>query len=286
MMKTMIVLLLAGALFTAFTAAQTGADSQTSGSAAQSTSVSAGKSGAQADSQTSATAMQQGAASGQIAAGNQIHATLTKPVDARKSKAGDQVFARSTNDIKSNGSVVVPKGSKIIGHVTEAKAGAKGEADSTLGIVFDRAVLKNGQEVPFSAEIQAIASAQQAASAEMMGADEMPSVAGSAAGGGGYGRPGGGVLGDTTRSVGAAANGVAHTAGNVAGNAGAGVTGAASSTIDASGHLTSASHGVIGLKGVSLDTESSGSAQGTSVIHSSTGNVHLDGGTQMLLLVK
>jgi hypothetical protein len=283
-MKIAVVLLTAGAVFGAWAVAETNAGSQTSGSAAQSASVSANKSGAKATSQTSATANQPAAASGSLTAGSQIHATLTKPVDAKKSRAGEEFIAKTTSDIKSNGAVIVPRGSKIIGHVTEAKAGAKGEADSTLGLAFDRAVLKNGQEIPFSATIRAIANSQPPSS-EIMAPDEMPSVAG-AAPGGGFSRPSVAPVGETTRAVGTTAGGLVHTAGDVAGDAGAGATGAVAPTLDASGHLTSASQGVIGLKGMSLGTETAGSAQGSSVIHSNTGNVHLDGGTQMLLVVK
>ncbi|HJY85871.1 MAG TPA: hypothetical protein VKE24_03450, partial [Candidatus Acidoferrales bacterium] len=50
----------------------------------------------------------------------------------------------------------------------------------------------------------------------------------------------------------------------------------------ASGVLNSNSTGVIGLKGLSLASDSSSSSQG-SLIVSSTRNVHLDSGTQLML---
>jgi hypothetical protein len=46
--------------------------------------------------------------------------------------------------------------------------------------------------------------------------------------------------------------------------------------------LSSTSTGVIGLKGLSLTSDASNSSQG-SLIVSSTRNVHLDSGTQLLL---
>src|SRR5439155_2338965 len=79
--------------------------------------------------------------------GSTINATLTKSVDAKKAKAGDEITAKAQNDVRSGGNVVIPKGAKLIGHVTQAKAREKGESESALGIAFDRAVLKNGQEV-------------------------------------------------------------------------------------------------------------------------------------------
>jgi len=53
--------------------------------------------------------------------------------------------------VKSEGKIVIPKGAKLVGHVTQASARTKGESESALGIVFDKAILKNGQEIPLSA---------------------------------------------------------------------------------------------------------------------------------------
>jgi len=38
--------------------------------------------------------------------------------------------------------------------LTQASARAKGESESSLGIVFDKAILKNGQEIPLNVAIQ------------------------------------------------------------------------------------------------------------------------------------
>ena len=73
---------------------------------------------------------------------------LEKWVDARKSKVGDEVIAQTTEHVKTHGQVVIPKGSKILGHVTEATARTKDEPNSALGIAFDRALLKKGGELP------------------------------------------------------------------------------------------------------------------------------------------
>ena len=45
-------------------------------------------------------------------------ATLNKSVDARHAKVGDQVTAKTTGAVKSDGKVVIPKGSTLVGHVT------------------------------------------------------------------------------------------------------------------------------------------------------------------------
>src|SRR5712692_9040131 len=102
-----------------------------------------------------------------LSSGATVQATLSKPVDAKKNKEGDAVSARVTQDVKSEGKVIIPKGSHLIGHVTQAKARAKGESESSLGIVFDRALLKGGQESALHLVIQAMTSAQTVSSASL-----------------------------------------------------------------------------------------------------------------------
>src|SRR6266699_2099188 len=48
---------------------------------------------------------------------------------------------------------------------TQAKARAKGESESALGIVFDKAVLKNGEEAGLNVAIEAMAAAQSGVAA-------------------------------------------------------------------------------------------------------------------------
>src|SRR5438132_6849406 len=154
-----------GALFTVGAPAQsqTGAAAQASGQA----SVQAGNTQAQAgaSSSTSAAATaQHGQANAGLANGTAFNAALSSPIDSKKCKPGDAVNARTTEAVKSEGRTVIPKGAKVLGHVTQASARAKGESESALGIVFDKAILKNSQEIPLSVGIQAIAAAQNNAS--------------------------------------------------------------------------------------------------------------------------
>src|SRR4029434_6234587 len=84
-------------------------------------------------------------------------------VDSKKAKQGDPVTARTTEAVKSDGKVVIPKGTKLVGHVTRASARAKGDADSALAVQFNRAVLKDGHEMPLQVTIQALFAAQSGA---------------------------------------------------------------------------------------------------------------------------
>src|SRR2546428_9883522 len=169
--------------FGAAAQAQTGAQagSQSSGQA----SVEAGKTQAQASANASAStsaSAQNGQANAALASGTAFNAALSSPIDSKKCKPGDQVTAHTAEAAKSEGKTVIPKGSKLVGHVTQASARAKGESESALGIVFDKAILKNGQEIPLNVAIQAVASAQSSASAAGADLDTMGSTGASAAG--------------------------------------------------------------------------------------------------------
>ena len=217
-----------------------------------------------------------------------MNAVLSQPVDAKKNKPGDAVTAKTTEATKSEGKVVIPKGSKLIGHVTECKQRSKEEKESALGIVFDKAILKNGEEIPLNVTIHALAAAQTAA-ANSIGSDDL------SAGGGAVGsaRAGsGGALGGVRSTAGAATGVVTNTAANageVAGGAvnstvnAAGAARGAVGGLNAAGQLTSNSQGVFGLEGLNLSTAAANSTQG-SLITSTSKNVHLDSGTQLLLV--
>jgi hypothetical protein len=286
-----------GALFCFGAAAQSQTGAQAGAQSSSQASVEAGKTQAQASSNASASSSasaQNGQANGSLAGGTAFNAALSSPIDSKKCKPGDPVSAHSTEAVKSEGKTVIPKGSKLVGHVTQASARANGESESSLGIVFDKAILKNGQEIPLSAGIQAIAAAQSSASAAGSDMDTMGGMSASTAGSGmAAGR---GALGGVTSTAGGAAGAVTNTAANVGGvaagtanaatSAGGSVAGASKGAVgglNAAGQLTSNSQGVFGLNGLSLSAAGSNATQG-SVITSAGKNVHLDSGTQMLLV--
>jgi hypothetical protein len=290
-MKRILVSFFAGVVLAGVCMAQS-AQSQASGSASQETSATAAKSGAQAASNASGATAEaakvsdpraQAAAASQLQAGSTMQAELVKPLDAHKNKVGDEVVAKTTHDVKSEGYVIVPKGSKLIGHVTEVKAHSKDQATSELGIAFDHAVLKNGTEMPLALGIQAIGRSQASAAAM---ADEPVMTGGGGAMGSSSARPagGGGMVGGVRSTAGGVVNTAGSTAGTAVNTAGAagGTAGAAGGAV--SGSLSSTSQGVVGLQGLSLSSDTS-TATNASVVSSSSGNVHLDSGTEMVLRV-
>ncbi len=233
-MKRIFLLLAVGTLGAWTSTAQTTASGQAGASAQSQTAMQANNPGAQsagsgsamtssaASSSTPATA-NAGNSSASLSNGTKIDATLATSLDAKRSKPGDEVEVRTEEDVKEDGKVVLKRGTHLVGHVTQAQARASGQTQSQLGIVFDHALLKNGQEVPFSASIQALASAQSAASVSS-GADDMMAssnglgaVQGSARGGRGFV---GGVASNAGATAGATAGTVMNTSNSVPLNAG------------------------------------------------------------------
>jgi hypothetical protein len=231
--------------------------------------------------------------------GAKIDATLATSLDARWSRPGDDVEVRTEEDIKEDGKVVLKKGTHLVGHVTQAQMRAGKQTESQLGIVFDHAVLKDGEEIPFSASIQALASAQPMAPAttdDMMAHGGAMTAARSSAHGAGLTSS---VASTASTTTGAAANGstgaLMNTSAPVPLNAGGELNVATRSSgavggLTAAGRLSSGSIGVFGLEGVSIDaapstTAQASTAQASTTIVSTTKNIHLDSGTQLLLRI-
>lgn len=288
-MKRIFPILVVGMLGPWTAAAQSSASPQGGASAQSQTSAQTSKSGAQASASGSAStsaSTNEGKNSADISSGTKIDATLGSSLDAKKNNPGDRVEARTTQDVKQDGKVVLKKGTHLVGHVTQAQAGASGQSQSQLGIVFDHAVLKNGEEVPFNATIQALAVAQSSTTAGA-GADDMMASGGGMGAVSGTARGGGRLAGGVTSTTGATAGSVMNTASSVPGNAGGTLNTAMRSTgaiggLTSEGRLASNSSGVFGLHGLSIDSAASSATQGSMIV-SSTKNVHLDSGTQMLL---
>ena len=296
-MNRTILAIAMGALCCFGTAAQSQTGAQAGAQSSSQTSVEAGKIQTQASGNASASgsaSANNGQANASLASGSAFNAALSSPVDSKKCKSGDAVTAHNTEAVKSEGKTVIPKGSKIVGHVTQASARAKGESESSLGIVFDKAILKNGQEIPLNVKIQAIASAQSGASVAGADMDTMGGIGTTAAGSGaasGRGALGGvtstaGVAAGTITNTAASAGGVAGGTANAAANAGGSVAGASKGAVgglNAAGQLSSSSQGVFGMNGLNLSAAASSATQG-SVITSAGKNVHLDSGTRLLLV--
>jgi len=83
-------------------------------------------------------------------------AELTKSLDSKKLKDGDPVAARITAELRMRSGETIPRDSKLIGHVTEAKARSKGDPQAALGIVFDKITTPSGKDMAIKGVIQAV----------------------------------------------------------------------------------------------------------------------------------
>jgi hypothetical protein len=88
--------------------------------------------------------------------GSTIYAALDKTIDAKKAKPGDAIIARVTFPVLAHGKILFENGARILGHVTAASTRSQDSPNSRLGIVFDRATLKGGEELPLNLTVQAI----------------------------------------------------------------------------------------------------------------------------------
>jgi hypothetical protein len=302
-MKRIFLLLAIGTLCAITATAQTSAPVQTGASAQSQTAVQRNNSAVQSTAGVSAVSRSPvpaptaaAATSGNnfagLPSGTKIDASLATSLDARWSRPGDDVEVRTEEDIKEDGKVVLKKGTHLVGHVTQAQMRAGKQMQSQLGIVFDRAVLKDGEEVPFSASIQALASAQPATPS---GTDDPMTAGGGIAVARGSAHSAGlaGVASSTagattTASTSATAGALMNTSTSIPLNTGGTLNAAARSSgavggLTATGRLAPSSSGVFGLEGLSIDSASTTTAQGITTIVSTTKNIHLDSGTQLLL---
>ncbi len=81
---------------------------------------------------------------------------LTAAIDSKKLKAGDEVDGRTAALISLRDGTTIPRGMKVIGHVVEAKARGKGDAESSLAIVFESINLPDGKSLAINGVIQAV----------------------------------------------------------------------------------------------------------------------------------
>ena len=213
-----------------------------------------------------------------IAPGSVIPVQVTKTVDAKKAKPGDEVVATVTQDMKTTkGDLLVPKDTKVIGHITEAQARNKEQKQSELAITFDRAVVKGDQmQLPMS--IQAVIAPPSHSNNESASAPEQ----GPAPAGGGLGAPGS-PMGSGGRSGGSGTPSAPSTAPQSNYPQGGGAS-EANTPPNARPEINGNTQGVIGMSDVKLEAASQNSHQG-SVLTSEKNNVKIEKGTMLLLRV-
>jgi hypothetical protein len=199
-----------------------------------------------------------------LAPGTAVLAELNSGLDSKKAKVGDAVVAHTTEPMKSGDQrTIMPRGTKLQGHVTQAEARNKGGNASTLGIQFDKATLKDGTEIALNVVIQAMAP-RDFSGPVSGGDDSSPQHIGTNQTSPMSGRP------PTPNGSPQAAD-----SGGAPGNFPA-----------AQGpRLDARSQGAVGMKGITLDAQAV-EGRGATVVSSNGKSVKLDEGTRVLLIVQ
>lgn len=86
-----------------------------------------------------------------------VVATLNKDLSAKKLKIGDKITTEVIQDVLVGGKIVIPRESKIVGHVADVASTNKADPHSHLSLVFDFAKLKTGGSLQIRGLIQALA---------------------------------------------------------------------------------------------------------------------------------
>lgn len=198
-----------------------------------------------------------------------VEAALSGTIDSKNAKVGDEVVLKTTKSIKQFGEVVVPKGSKLIGRITEVTKKGRNSGGSRLGILFDR-LEGNDLYTPITASIMSITDVRAASSldgvaeSDIMGSSSTSSRASTSAGGG--------LLG----GVGGTVGGVVNTTTQVAGSA-----------VGTAGQTVGTTTGIVGqsVNGLQISQSASGSASGSTILSTRDKNVRLEKGIMFNLMV-
>jgi hypothetical protein len=89
-------------------------------------------------------------------AGVTVNAELTKGIDVKKAKAGDLVYARTTIAVTLADGTELPKGTKLIGKVTEARAKSSSDKTSHVAFSLEQAETKDGHEIPLRVMVTSV----------------------------------------------------------------------------------------------------------------------------------
>lgn len=107
-----------------------------------------------------------------------VSAELVDKLDSKSAKQGDSVVVKTDENLQISEGTEIPRGSKLIGHVTNVQSRGEGHENSQIAIQFDRAELKGGQTLPIESVIQSVSLAT--GSEGMTGTSNPPAAYGDA----------------------------------------------------------------------------------------------------------
>jgi hypothetical protein len=117
-------------------------------------------------------------------------------VSSETARVEDRVVARVTRDVRADGRVAIPAGSKVIGAVSIVERGGRMKDQAKLGVRFHTVILADGTELPLQTEtIYRVGEAPGNASAAKVGGGAIGGAILGAILGGGKGAAIGGAIG-------------------------------------------------------------------------------------------
>lgn len=82
-----------------------------------------------------------------------VNGELVDKLDSKTAKTGDSVVIKTKSNVKTADGTEIPKGSKLVGKVVQAKSSGQGNDNSQVALQFDHAELKGGQSLPIRAQV-------------------------------------------------------------------------------------------------------------------------------------
>jgi hypothetical protein len=121
---------------------------------------------------------------------------LQNRLDSRTAKVGDRVVLRTNDKVQTADGTVMPRGTRLVGHITEVQARDATHPVAKLAIAIDHAEHKNGQSIAIYTLIRgAYPPANVSTVNPLANADSTAGIGSAATGGGKGGRNGGGQSG-------------------------------------------------------------------------------------------
>jgi hypothetical protein len=136
--------------------------------------ASAGAQAQSADAEAQARAAQQNAITDRYLTA--VEVAMAGKVDTKNAAVGQEVSARTLAETRLADNTVLPKGTRLVGHVVQVKAGGQDLGNAMLTLAFDHAEVKPGQDIPVRAVIRAVARGYTAADANHNMMAEPPTV--------------------------------------------------------------------------------------------------------------
>lgn len=208
-----------------------------------------------------------------------VNGELVDKLDTKTAKTGDSIVVKTRSSAKTADGTEIPKGSKLIGRVTAVKPSANGD-NSQVALEFDRAELKGGQNLPIRSQIQSISLSDSDAPAGT------PDTMAAAPGGSSGPSAGGNATPGMNGSGGPAATSPSQpqTSGPSTGTAPQGPP-AAGTVVARTGNIAIRTTSV---PGVLLASNEPGQqdprmAQSSGILLGPKHDIHLDGGTRMVI---